>query len=93
MCVYTLEVWHAMHCLAQVPTCFCRLFHTYFVAACFLVVRTEGWAKPWITSKILRLHVTGTIGQAWPVEVSQRMVTHRGPMGISSSFRPEVVLR
>ena len=55
------------------------------MAITFLVVRTEGWANPWMISKILRLQVVDTVGLAWPTEVSQRSMA-RGEYPLASNW-------
>ena len=42
MCAWTLEDWQALHCLAQVPICHCKPFHTNLLATGFFVVCREG---------------------------------------------------
>ena len=37
-----LEDWHGVHCLAQIPTCFCRPLRTNLETMSFCVVHTEG---------------------------------------------------
>ena len=62
----------------QIPICFCRPFHTNLVAMSFFVVRMEGCDRPWIKSKTWHLQLAGTIGLAWPVDISHRSVTPLG---------------
>ena len=58
-----------IHCLAQIPICFCKPFQMNSLAISFLVVCMEEFARPWIESNIWCLKLAGTIGRALLVDV------------------------
>ena len=53
---------------------------TYFFFIIFVVVRIDGWDRPWMILKTCFLNDGGTHGRGVPVLVSQTMA---GPFGIS----------
>ena len=71
---WILAVWHATQALSQAPTCFWRPCQSNLLANRVRVAQIEGCYTLCTVSNTRRLQEAGTIGQAIPVEVSQRRV-------------------
>ena len=70
MCLWILEGWHAMHCLAHILTCFRRPFHTNIEEMSFLVGLIDGWDRSCTRSNLM----PPLGGYNWP-GIANRLIT------------------
>ena len=85
-CFWTLDRWQLRQDLAHWVTCLFRPCHTNLAETSRFVSLAPGWAKAWIVSNTLRLHISSTTGLAEPVKMSHNTVKAPSANGTSASL-------
>ena len=87
VCVWIFPAWHAIHSLAQTPTCFCSVVQIKFKEISFLVKCMDGCERLWTKSNTFHLQLLGTVGLTWPVDKLHSNVAPWSPKAISFSWK------